>query len=156
MRALVLAAAMFVSASAYAQFDYSGFYTGTVNGDATTIRVGQSGDVLTAELVASPLLAECGASIGEMTSMDVDTDKGVTKIDWATFAFNSGTCTNIVGDTITLDFKHTGTSVTGLSVSLLYSITTEPGRCHPLPHGGMICDPPTERYNYLEGRLRKQ
>jgi hypothetical protein len=157
MKVLALAAAILVSGSANAAFVYSGQYTGKMNGDLTTISVSQSGDTLSAQLVSSPLLVECGASIGQMTNIDTDTDdNGVTKIDWAEFAFDPGTCTYIEGRSITLDFKHTGTSVSGLTASLLYSITTEPGRCHPIPNGGMICDPPTTRYNYYSGRLKKQ
>jgi hypothetical protein len=157
MRSLVLAVALFVSASAHAAYNYNGSYTGKFNNEITTINVTYDGTVMTATLLNGSLVTQCGASIGPMTAMDTDIVKGQTQVDWAEFSFDPGTCSYIAGSTITLDFKHAdGDIVSGLTASLLYSVTTVPGRCHTNGQGGTWCEPPTTNYNYLDGRLKKQ
>ncbi len=159
MKFLVLAAATFVSMSASAALDYSGNYFGKLNGDVTMIEVSRAGDTLTAHLEHmaddSTMLGSCGASIGEMISMDVDSDDGVTTIDSAEFKFNPGSCRQIIGRTITLDFKHKGGSVVGLNASIVYSATDVPGSCIPTYPNGQWCSPDKIRYDYLEGAFKK-
>lgn len=159
MKALVLATVAFLSVTANAMSDYSGVYGGTMNGEMVRITIEHSGETMTARLAtladSKGLLANCGATLGEMIDIDIDEEDGVTTVDSADFRFNSGNCHHIIGTRMLIDFKHKNGAVVGMETSVLLSSTTNPGRCFPTHPGGWYCEPDHINHEYLEGILTK-
>ncbi len=113
---------------------YLGDYAGNFDGRSGTLRLMVVDGELVAEFYSSSgemgLIRGCDAEIGSVRKADVDEKDGRYEIDTITFRFHPGNCRNIEGRDMTLDFKHSGATISRLNVSVLEYTETRYDTCY--------------------------
>lgn len=142
MKLFVMLAAMFIGFSANASLEsYAGMYSGKFEGHKGMIHVEVSGGSMSVMFMGADgtddiLGNGCGSTIGKLLDLDMDGNE----VDHATFAFNPGSCTDVEGREIVLDFGHKDGVPTKVSASVYARTETQwVNQCHTDPHGGMHC-----------------
>lgn len=159
MKLFLIAVATAFSFSAHAGLEaYAGNYSGKFEGTRGTLSISANGSTLSASFTADNgshdlFGGQCGSTIGSMTKLDMDDNE----VDYAVFAFDSGSCVDVEGRELTVDFSHKHGAVTGASASVFERMeTTWQNECHPDPSGGMHCWPVQQSVPYFAtGKFKK-